>query len=218
MKNADPREESLSRSIEGNRHHQQRCEGTRANVRSVYEIKQSEPYDCSVPQEPYASVLSCSDSRVIPENIFNAGEGDLFLARLAGNVADTSSTASLEYSVHVLKVPLIIVLGHECCGAVDAAIKMFRHRSNPAYGNLGYNLNHLLSNIIPAINVPEENDLVAATKRNAINAGKMLKDRSEIIRVAVADGRLYVVSAYYHLGGHVEFLQRIDDLGTTDLA
>ncbi|MBQ5564430.1 MAG: carbonic anhydrase, partial [Clostridia bacterium] len=73
-------------------------------------------------QHPYAIIISCSDSRVIPESIFNAGIGDLFVIRVAGNVMDDHQLGSVEYAAHHLGVKLIVVLGHNHCGAVDAAV------------------------------------------------------------------------------------------------
>jgi carbonic anhydrase len=74
-------------------------------------------------QNPYAAILSCADSRIAPEYAFDSGRGDLFVCRVAGNFANTETIASLEYAVAVLHAPLILVLGHDSCGAVDAAIK-----------------------------------------------------------------------------------------------
>src|ERR1700704_3057575 len=74
-------------------------------------------------QNPFASILSCADSRIAPEYAFDSGRGDLFVCRVAGNFANNDTIASMEYSVVVLGSPLILVLGHEACGAVDATIK-----------------------------------------------------------------------------------------------
>lgn len=79
--------------------------------------------DIAQKQAPFASILSCSDSRVPPELVFDQGLGDLFVVRTAGNVADPIAIGSLEYSTAVLNSPLIVVLGHERCGAVDATLK-----------------------------------------------------------------------------------------------
>src|SRR6202162_2831344 len=77
-------------------------------------------------QNPYAGVLSCADSRVAPEYAFDAGRGDLFVCRVAGNLINDDVIASFEYAVSVLNTPLIMVLGHQACGAVDAAIKSIK--------------------------------------------------------------------------------------------
>ena len=73
-------------------------------------------------QEPYAIILSCADSRVVPELAFDVGLGEIFVVRVAGNVANTSSIASIEYAVAHIGSPVLIVLGHQACGAVTAAI------------------------------------------------------------------------------------------------
>jgi len=77
-------------------------------------------------QNPYAAILSCADSRIAPEYAFDSGRGDLFVCRVAGNFATDEMIASMEYAVAVLGVPLILVLGHDKCGAVDAAIKSLK--------------------------------------------------------------------------------------------
>lgn len=150
-------------------------------------------------QEPYAIILSCADSRVVPELAFDAGLGELFVIRVAGNIANSSSIASIEYAVANLGTGIIMVLGHESCGAVTAAVKG---------GDNGYNLNHLVSHITPAISSASEgasvNDIV---KENARMTAKELKQRSSIIRDAVESGKVKIVPAYYHLGsGKVDIL------------
>lgn len=150
-------------------------------------------------QEPYAIVLSCADSRVVPELAFDAGLGELFVIRVAGNIANNSSIASIEYAVAHLGTTIIVVLGHESCGAVTAAM---------GGGDNGHNLNHLLAHIAPALNATADdapvNDVV---KKNAELTAKELKDRSAIIRGAVESGKVDILPAYYNLGsGEVEFL------------
>lgn len=150
-------------------------------------------------QDPYAIILSCADSRVVPELAFDTGLGEIFVVRVAGNVANSSSIASIEYAVAHIGTPVIVVLGHESCGAVTAAV---------AGGDNGYNLNHLLAHISPAINAADEgasvNDIV---KVNAQKTAEELVNRSAIIRGAVDSGKLKIVPAYYNLGsGKVDFL------------
>ena len=77
-------------------------------------------------QNPYAAILSCADSRIAPEYAFDSGRGDLFVCRVAGNFANDDTVASMEYAVAVLNAPLILVLGHDRCGAVDATIKSLK--------------------------------------------------------------------------------------------
>ncbi len=143
-------------------------------------------------QEPWAIVLSCADSRVIPEAVFDTGISDLFVCRVAGNIANTETIASIEYAVAHLKTKVIIVLGHEKCGAVGAAI---------AGGDNGYNLNMLLAHITPAI--AQGGDTPTIIKNNARNAAGELTSRSGIISGA----DVTIVPAYYHLeSGKVDFL------------
>lgn len=150
-------------------------------------------------QEPYAIVLSCADSRVVPELAFDTGLGEIFVIRVAGNVANTESIASIEYAVAHLGTKLIMVLGHQSCGAVTAAI---------GGGNNGYNLNILLSQIAPAIAAAGEGaEINNVVKKNAEMVGEELKTRSSIIADAVANGGLKIVPAYYNLdSGKVDVL------------
>ncbi len=81
-------------------------------------------------QNPFAAVLSCADSRIAPEYAFDTGRGDLFVCRVAGNFAGTETIASLEYAVAVLNTPMILVLGHDACGAVDATLKALKDNNH----------------------------------------------------------------------------------------
>lgn len=150
-------------------------------------------------QEPYAIILSCADSRVVPELAFDAGLGELFVVRVAGNVANSSSVASIEYAVAHIGTPVIVVLGHQNCGAVTAAV---------AGGDNGYNLNHLLMHVTPAIAASDAgatvNDVV---KKNAELTVQELANRSAIIQKALAENKLKILPAYYNLNtGKVDFL------------
>jgi len=149
-------------------------------------------------QKPYAIILGCADSRVVPELAFDTGLGELFVVRVAGNVANSSSTASIEYAVAHLGSKVIVVLGHQSCGAVTAAMDG---------GDNGYNLNHLLSHITPAMAASKEgatvNDVV---KKNIELTVEELKTRSEIIKNALDKGEVKMVPAYYNLdSGKVDF-------------
>ena len=141
-------------------------------------------------QAPWAIVLSCADSRVAPEVLFDTGLGELFVVRVAGNVANTSSIDSIEYAVAHIGTPVIVVLGHQACGAVGAAL---------AGGDNGYNLNHLLAHIAPAIAESDEKTSDAVVTTNAQLTANDLVERSAIIRDAVAGGKLRIVPAVYSL-------------------
>lgn len=150
-------------------------------------------------QDPWAIVLSCADSRVVPELAFDTGLGELFVLRVAGNVANTSTIASIEYAVAHIGSKVLVVLGHESCGAVTAAV---------GGGDNGYNLNHLLSHITPAISACKKGAAVnTVVKKNAELTVDALKNRSEIIANAVKKRKLKIVPAYYNLKtGKVDFL------------
>jgi carbonic anhydrase len=150
-------------------------------------------------QAPDTIVLSCADSRVVPELAFDTGIGELFVVRVAGNVANTSSIASMEYAVAHLGSQVLLVMGHESCGAVTAAI---------AGGDNGANLNHLLAHVNPAIEkAPANSEVNDVVKVNAQSTADELVAKSEIIRNAVNEGKLKIIPTYYNLGsGKVDFL------------
>jgi len=148
-------------------------------------------------QQPFAVVLTCADSRVVPELAFDAGLGELFVLRVAGNVANPSTIASIEYAVAHLGTRLIVVMGHESCGAVGAALEG---------GEGGKNLSHLLGFIGPAIAAADDRSLNAVVKRNAQNTANLLVSESDIIGKAVEEEGVRVITAYYNLGsGVVDF-------------
>lgn len=150
-------------------------------------------------QQPHTIVLSCADSRVVPELAFDAGLGELFVVRVAGNIANTDSIASMEYAVAHCGSKVIVVMGHQSCGAVTAAMNG---------GDNGYNLNHLLGQITPAIAASEADASVTdVVKKNAQLVKKDLIERSDIIGNAYKEGKIDIVPAYYSLEtGKVEFL------------
>ena len=148
-------------------------------------------------QQPYAIILSCADSRVVPELAFDTGLGEIFVIRIAGNVASTSAVASIEYAVAHLDTNLIIVLGHESCGAVTAAVKG---------GDNGPNLNHLLHFIDPALESAAADSMDNIIKRNAILTSRALVEKSDIIESAVKAGNLKILPSYYNMeSGRIDF-------------
>ena len=157
-------------------------------------------------QQPWCIVISCADSRVTPELVFDTGIGELFVVRVAGNIANASSLASIEYAAHALKkyVKAIVVLGHESCGAVSTAVSLKEAgQSAPSPA-----LQHLVGHIMPALQKkPTGKDTLAGYIRaNARLAAQDLLSRSKIIH----DSKLPVVPAYYRLkSGDVEFLPEV---------
>ena len=150
-------------------------------------------------QNPFAVILTCSDSRVVPELIFDTGLGELFVIRVAGNIANTSSIASIEYAVAHLNVKLIVVLGHQNCGAVTAALSEIDD---------GKNVDHLFSFIQPAISISKSKNVDDVSHIHAKLTAEKLISQSNIIAKAIEKDALKVVSAYYSLeSGKVDFFE-----------
>jgi len=155
-------------------------------------------------QHPFAVVLTCSDSRVAPELLFDQGLGDIFVIRDAGNVAGAIETASVEYAVEHLEVPLVVVLGHEKCGAVKAAVEG---------GELTPNLQEIANKIQPAIeNVQAKNkdDKEIASEVENENAKETVDEllKSPTIKELVDSGKVKIVPAKYHIeSGEVKILE-----------
>jgi carbonic anhydrase len=135
----------------------------------------------------------------VPELAFDTGLGELFVVRVTGNIANTSSIVSIEYAFAHIGSKVIVVLGYQSCDAVTAAVNG---------GDNGYNLNHLLSHINPALAASVENaSITGVVKKNAELTAKELNNRSSIIKNAVDNGDLKIVPAYYNLdSGKVDFL------------
>ena len=159
----------------------------------------------SAGQNPFAAVLSCADSRIAPEYCFDTARGDVFVCRIAGNFASDEMVASLEYAVQVLNTPLIMVLGHESCGAVDATIKSVKDGTT-----LPGHLPTLVAALTPAVKSVQGDpgDLLAnATRRNVrINVDK-LKAATPILKSFNDDKKIRVVGGIYQLkSGRIELL------------
>lgn len=148
-------------------------------------------------QHPIAAVLSCADSRVVPQFAFDQGSGKLFVVRVAGNIATSYGIASLEYAVEYLKTPLIYVLGHTSCGAVDAAIKVVKEGVE-----FPGELPGLVASIARAVNSidSETEDLLTnAVKENVRLTVAHLGKSSQIIQSSMESGELRVVGGIYEL-------------------
>lgn len=156
-------------------------------------------------QNPFAAILGCSDSRIAPEYAFDAGRGDLFVVRVAGNFATEDGIASMEYAVSVLKAPLILVLGHQSCGAVSATISSLRDGTTLP-GHLPSLVTALSPAVRPVLDQPG-NVLEAATRRNVALTVEKLKGAAPILDQHVADGKVRVVGGLYRLDtGKVELI------------
>ena len=156
-------------------------------------------------QNPYASILSCADSRIAPEYAFDSGRGDLFVCRVAGNFANDDTVASLEYGVAVLNSPLILVLGHDSCGAVDATIKSLKDTTT-----LPGHLPSLVSALAPSVKVSADqpgDKLANAIRQNVKDVTAKLKSATPILSAAAADGKIKIVGGIYRLAsGKVELV------------
>ena len=144
-------------------------------------------------QQPHAEILSCSDSRVPPEIVFDQGLGDLFIVRVAGNVASDTELGSLEYGAEHLHIPLLVVLGHQSCGAVTAAVQG---------GPLEAHIAALVNLIKPAVEKSQgmPGDPVAnAVRTNVEMVVKQLRSSTPILSELVAHGKLRIIGGVYSL-------------------
>lgn len=154
---------------------------------------------------PFAAVLSCADSRIAPEDCFDTARGDVFVCRVAGNFASDEMVASLEYAVQALKTPLIMVLGHDACGAVDATIGSIEHGTQ-----LSGHLPSLVEAIGPAVEAAQGqsgNMLANAISQNVILNVDKLKNAGPILSAFAGDRKIRVVGGVYQLQtGRVKLL------------
>ena len=157
-------------------------------------------------QHPTAAILSCADSRVPVELLFDAGFGDLYVVRNAGNACTNATIGSLEYGIDGLGISLLVVMGHEGCGAVTAAYA--------PHGELTPQLHDLVHTIragLDEVDPPLQGDLQKAFRLNPIQASRHLLQGSALMRQRLAAGTLLVVAAYYTLHrGEIEWLGQLD--------
>jgi carbonic anhydrase len=162
-------------------------------------------------QGPFAALVGCADSRVGPEHLFGAGLGELFIVRTAGNYVDDAGFGSLAYAVAALGVPLIMVLGHERCGAVDAATKLLVNNEQ-----LPPSLTRMVRPILPAVidaraaHRAGDNLVEAAIHANVRHVTRTLRQSTDpLLADPLRAGKLMVVGAYYDLDtGKVDFFDR----------
>jgi carbonic anhydrase len=179
-------DQALESLIDGNARH--------AENKSVHP-RQTQPHreNLLIGQRPLTAILGCSDSRVPPEMIFDQGFGDLFVVRVPGNIVDNTTLASVEFAVHELQVPLIVVLGHTGCGAVKATIS-----TETLPGHLFHITNHIDSAV--QIARQQTGDLLEnAVRINAQMAAVQLSSYSAVIEKAVYSKQLRIVAACYDL-------------------
>ena len=163
-------------------------------------------------QHPTAVLFGCGDSRVAAEIIFDQGLGDMFVVRTAGHVIDSSVLGSIEYAVEILNVPLIVILGHDSCGAVAATIDALDKGTVP-----GGHIRSLVERVAPSILMGRAEGLSTVDElegRHVVETGKLLTDRSRIIADRIADGRCAIVGVTYKLeDGKVSLRGHFGDIG-----
>jgi carbonic anhydrase len=187
-------DDALSRLMEGNqRFTQQQSKYPHQGLKRLQEVAYA--------QHPYATILSCADSRVPAELIFDAGIGDLFDIRVAGNIITPEVLGSIEYAVLQLNTPLIVVLGHERCGAITAAVKG---------GQLPGSIGTLVAAIQPGIDLTEgssDESIEKAVVANVSYQIKSLKRNSPLVAEQVLKNKLKIVGGRYDLdSGKVEII------------
>jgi carbonic anhydrase len=153
-------------------------------------------------QTPYAIILACADSRVPPELLFDEGLGDLFVVRVAGNVIDPHVLGSIEYAVEHLGSNLIVVLGHQRCGAVAASCSVLS-----IDGHAPGNVQSLVDAIAPAVATTKGQPLDSTIAANTTHSMMRLQAESELVRERIRAGTLKVVGGRYNLDtGEVTYL------------
>src|SRR3984957_4789459 len=156
-------------------------------------------------QNPYAGFLRWADSRIAPEYAFDSARGDLFVCRVAGNFTNDDTIASFEYAVANLGAPLILVLGHDSCGAVSATIKSLKDNTT-----LPGHLPSLVARLAPAVKAVAEqpgDPLANAIRQNVVDTVAALKSATPILDAAVAQQKLKIVGGIYRLAtGRVDMV------------
>ena len=191
-------DESLQKLMDGNKRY---VEGKLASK----DLGDTKRKDLLKGQKPFAIVITCSDSRVPPELLFDQGLGDIFVIRVAGNVVDPIALGSIEYGAEHLNSPLLVILGHSNCGAVKATLDS----NGKAEGNIGA----IVKKIAPAAKTAKKKGGTAdqvfetAIHENVKNVYKDVMAKSTIIPELVHEGKLKVVAAEYMLAsGKVEMI------------
>jgi carbonic anhydrase len=167
-------------------------------------------------QRPFALIFGCSDSRVAAEIIFDRGLGDLFVVRTAGHVVDSGVLGSIEFGVSVLEIPLVVVLGHDSCGAVTAALQAHASGVMPT----GY-VRDVVERVTPSVLAAKQagfDELDDVIDEHTRHTAHLLVERSQAIASRVNDGQCAVVGVNYTLDdGHAVLLEVRGDLGDRGL-
>lgn len=208
--------EGNSRFIAGNVRHPHETRDDRAYIaKNSYENPGAAPLgmnseqaakrrgELTKSQHPFAIILSCSDSRVPPELVFDEGLGDLFIIRVAGNVLNDEGLGSIEFAVDALAARLILVLGHQSCGAVAAAMKTLS-----AKGKAPGHIQSLVTAIKPVVDSTPKADLDTMIKANVKHVVNALRSSTPILKGKVDSGEVQVIGGYYILDtGAITFFE-----------
>ena len=165
-------------------------------------------------QRPFALVFGCSDSRVAAEIVFDRGLGDLYVVRTAGHVVDTAVLGSIEFGVDLLDIPLVVVLGHDGCGAVIATLRA--HETGEMPGGF---VRDIVERVGPSVitgRLAGHDELDEVIDEHTRHTAQLLIERSAVIAKRVADGRCAVVGVNYTLAeGNAKILEAFGDIGTS---
>lgn len=191
-------EQALQRLLEGNRRFT-------VGAAPQADVSAARRAELAAGQAPFAALVSCADSRVPPEIVFDRGLGDLFVCRVAGNIADIGVVGSVEYAVGVLGVPLIFVLGHEGCGAVKAAVDAVTKG-----GSVSPNVDVIIDGIRVAVERVRDQpgDLLDNAIRENVRLGMRRLAAEPDIAPFVQDGRIAIAGGVYRLASGVVELVR----------
>ncbi len=194
-------DQALARLKEGNRRH--------LSGEAIHHRMTSQERRAALAQEqrPFCVLVGCSDSRVPPEVLFGCGLGELFIVRNAGNVVDLAAMGSIEYGVVVLGAPLVVVLGHERCGAVQAAVNVVEQDATYP-GSIGQMIEPIIPAVLRARRDGTENLLDRSVRQNVLRIVAQLRDTEQLLIEPQRAGRLKIVGARYDLDdGSVAFFE-----------
>ena len=196
---AEKIDDSFQDLIKGNKRY---VDGSCQTIKAGAEFRT----ELSKGQHPHAVIVACSDSRVAPEIVFNQDLGHVFVVRTAGNVVDAVALGSIEYAVEHLHAPLVVVMGHESCGAVTAAVG--------SHGDPHGNIGEIIKKILPAVQKakaslkPNEDVVLKATIENVRLVASDILTKSDVISHEKKEGKVKVIGAFYSLSkGTVEAVE-----------
>lgn len=198
MRKADNWQDAFKLLVEGNRNF---SEGKTSHPERGREVMFSQ----YLGQQPFAAVLSCADSRVVPELVFDVGIGDLFTCRIAGTVLSDAVIGSLEMAVEVLGVRLIVVMGHENCGAFRACMNPDNH---PALKGISWQLIPIIEELRPIHGHNPQDHLYYSIISNARRVAQQLSSVGPVIGPGIKNGEIKIIPAYHSLTtGKVTFFE-----------